>query len=83
MYHDVDKIGTDFVRGVQTKRITVCADVNASSVFIILCTSGDSPVTSRGVWKENVGAVMAQQYVMGGEICREVWKHNAGKQPKN
>ena len=23
MYHDVDKIGTDFVRGVQTKRITV------------------------------------------------------------
>ena len=38
--------------------------------------SGDSPVTSRGVWKENVGAVTAQQYVMGGEICREGWKHN-------
>ena len=42
-------------------------DVNAGSVVILLCTSG-SPVTSRGVGKENVGAVTAQQYVTGEKI---------------
>jgi len=35
---------------------------------ILLCTSGDSLVTSRGIWKENVGAVTAQQYVTGEKI---------------